>query len=59
MAAILKDIKGKFILSLNDHPAVRDIFKDFYIKEVETTYSIAVKTSASKVGELIISNHKL
>ena len=59
MAAILKDIKGKFILSLNDHPAVRDIFKDFYIKEVETTYSIAVKASASKVGELIISNHKL
>ena len=59
MAELLKGIKGTFILSLNDHPAVRDIFKNSYIKEVETTYSIAVKTSASKVGELIISNHKL
>ncbi|MGH1378719.1 MAG: hypothetical protein ACRBB3_07840 [Alphaproteobacteria bacterium] len=44
---------------IKDNMPKKDIFKDFCIKEVETTYSIAVKTSASKVGELIISNHKL
>ncbi len=59
MAELLKGIKGTFILSLNDHKMVREIFKDFYQIEVETTYTISGNGNAKKVGELIISNHKL
>lgn len=35
----LDQVKGRFILSLNDTPAVRKIFKGFQIKKVVTTYS--------------------
>lgn len=55
LADLLKAIKGRFILSLNDRPEVRDIFSAFEIEAVETTYTIA-KANSKKVGELIISN---
>jgi len=51
---LLRGIKGTFILSLNDVPAVREIFAGFDIEAVETTYSIA-KAGAMKAGEVIIS----
>ena len=34
MVEILMAIKGKFILSINDHPEMREIFKAFSIKPV-------------------------
>lgn len=36
----LKSIQGKFILSLNDTPEVREIFKDFKIESIETKYTL-------------------
>lgn len=54
MAECLTGIKGSFILSLNDRSEVRETFKAFDIEAVQTTYSVAVKSS-SKVGEVIIS----
>lgn len=59
MAAILKNIKGTFILSLNDRPEVRDIFSEFNLYPVATTYTIAAGGSQKKVGELLITNIKL
>lgn len=55
LASILKGIKGKFILSINDVPEVRKIFKPFYIMEVKTKYSLA-QTGTKNVKELLISN---
>lgn len=55
MADLLAGIKGKFIVSLNDHPDVREIFKAFTIRTVETTYSIAGENQ--KVSEVLISNY--
>lgn len=55
LASLLRTIKGRFILSLNDHPDVREIFKAFDIEAVTTTYSITKNTS-QKAGEVIISN---
>ena len=31
MAGILARVKGKFLMSLNDHPDMRGMFKDFRI----------------------------
>lgn len=51
----LTGIKGRFILSLNDTPQVRDLFKDFTIEQVDVTYSIS-KTGCCNRSEVIISN---
>jgi len=55
LADLLGNIKGRFILSLNDRPEVRDIFDAFDIEAVKTNYSIGKETGKS-VGEIIISN---
>lgn len=55
MAELLATLQGRFILSINDHPEIRRIFAAFDFQEVETTYSVALKASASKAGELIIT----
>lgn len=55
LAKVLSGLQGKFLLSLNDVPAVREIFSGFNMEPVNTTYSLN-KNKAVKVGELIISN---
>ncbi len=57
MAAQLAGLQGRFLLSLNDHPAVREIFKGFEIRAVETTYSIT-QNGTQAASELIIANYK-
>jgi len=55
LAEILRNLKGKFILSLNDVPAIRQTFKDFNMESVDCTYSVA-KIISKPVKELIIRN---
>ena len=55
LAALLSALKGRFIMSLNDTPEVREIFSAFKVDAVETHYSIQAAKS-TKVGEVIISN---
>ncbi len=60
MAAQLSRLKGRFILSLNDRPEVREIFSAFEVQAVKTTYSAGSHTGqGKKVGEVLISNWKL
>ena len=58
LARQLAGIKGRFILSLNDAPAVRDIFAAFAMSEVDLTYTIN-NAAAKTVRELIITPHGL
>ena len=53
MAEILRDLKGRFLLSINDRPEVREIFAGFEMEEVETRYSANAKATR-RVGELLI-----
>jgi len=54
----LKNIKGKFLLTINDHEKVREWYKDFNIKEVEVNYSVSRQEKArGKYKELIITNY--
>lgn len=50
---ILKKIQGKFLLSINDSPFIRELFKDFTIEEIETRYRLKHRT----VVELLIKNY--
>lgn len=56
---LLSNIKGKFILSLNNVPEVREIFKDFYFTEAKIRWSIKATSENPNNGqELIITNFK-
>ena len=58
MAEQLADISGRFILSINDTPFIRQAFARFAIAEVETTWSLSSAPAGrgKKVTELIIRN---
>ena len=51
----LTGIKGRFILSLNDTPQVKELFKNFTIEQTDVTYSIN-KTGCCNRSEVIICN---
>lgn len=51
----LHGIKGRFILSLDDHPEVRKLFYQWHIKRTEIAYTAQVKTG-KRYGELFITN---
>lgn len=54
----LKGMKGKFLLTINDHDKVREWYKDFNIKEVQVNYSVSRnKEARGKYKELIITNY--
>jgi DNA adenine methylase len=48
-------IKGKFVLSLNDVPDVRELFKDFQIRQIELHYT-AQQKAGKKYREVLITN---
>jgi len=56
MAELLRGMKGRFILSLNDRPEVRETFDGFEIEAVTTSYSANAKSDKRRAGELLISN---
>lgn len=56
LADQMNGIKGKFLLSLNDTPEVRSMFKSFRLEEVTVTYSSA-RHGRPKAKELFISNY--
>jgi DNA adenine methylase len=58
IAERLKTLSGRFILSINDCPAVREIFSDFNLVEVPVKYTIAAG-APKDVAELIILDRKL
>jgi DNA adenine methylase len=58
LARLLKECKGKFLLSINDTPEVREIFKDFECIKVKTRYSSGAGSGKTKsVIELIFKNY--
>jgi DNA adenine methylase len=57
MAGVLRGIKGKFLMSINDVPEIRELFAGFTLSEVTTSYSIGKAADrASTRPELLISN---
>ncbi len=57
LADVLGQIKGRFLLSINDVPEIRAIFAGFHIVEVRTSYSISTKSDAAGArAELLVSN---
>jgi DNA adenine methylase len=55
MAERLEGLKAKFVLSLNDVPEVRRIFKPFKFREIELAYT-AQKIAGRRYREVLITN---
>lgn len=53
LRSLLEGIKGRFILSINDHPEVRRIFAQFSMQEVSLNYRISGAVTPAR--ELVIS----
>lgn len=57
LAELLEQTPSKFILSINDAPEIRDVFKSFNIRTVHTTYSAGGADKKKTVQELLIMNY--
>jgi len=61
LAQTLKKIKGKFLLTIGDHPQIRPLYKGLPQRKISVTYTVSRKKSpaAQKHNELIIANYPL
>lgn len=53
MAELLRQLKGKAIVSLNDHPFVRETFQGFHIEATDIRYTVG-GGAGSAAGEVLI-----
>lgn len=58
LANSLTKIKGKFLLTINNHEDIRRLYKKFKIRRVPVTYSV-LKNTTKRVQELVIANYPL
>lgn len=55
---ILKDIKGKFLLSYNDCDFIRELYKDFNIEEVSRFSNLTtIKEETKEYKEILVKNY--
>lgn len=58
LAESMTKVQGKVMLSINNHPDIVALFKDFWIKELKLQYSISrEKSNQRAAGELVICNY--
>lgn len=59
LARLCRNMKSKFLLTINDDPFVRRIFSDpkFTVKTQEVLYQVDVAQNAAKAKELYITNY--
>lgn len=57
---LLGEAQAKWMLSINDVPEIRELFKDFNIMEVDTRYSVNLESDKNRKGgvkELLVMNY--
>ena len=60
MAALLRSMKGKAAVSVNDIPAMRKAFKGLHMKGLTTNYTLGNSGAGRQQrGELLVANFKL
>ena len=56
LAKAMAESKGKVMLSINDHPDIRALFKNFRITQLELAYTVGRDKTGKTSGELVICN---
>lgn len=54
MAEVMRTMKGKAILTINDHPDMKAVFAGFSTKEVEINYTVGGGGKSNKSREMVI-----
>lgn len=54
MADVMRSLKGKAILSVNDHPDICRVFEGFHMERFEIDYTVGGGQRAATRGELVI-----
>lgn len=58
MAKMAQNVNGKVMISLNDHPQIRECFQELHIETVGIEYSLGSRHGhAAERGELVITNY--
>ena len=55
----LKDIRGMFLLSYNDCPYIRELYKDYSIYETKRINNLALRYGGDDFPELLIANYDI
>jgi len=55
MAELMNSVKGKVVLSINDHPKIREIFQGFRVTELPIKYTVG-GGAGTKAQELVFYN---
>lgn len=55
MAELARSVKGKVVISINDHPDIRKVFEGFRMKEVNLRHTVGGR-AGKQAGELVIFN---
>jgi len=55
MARLLGSLKGRAIVSINDHPDIRRVFEGFYMETLDITYTVGGGQGAARKELLIFS----
>ncbi|MGR3484451.1 MAG: DNA adenine methylase [Paracoccaceae bacterium] len=61
MAEQLRGIAGRFVMSINDTPGIRNAFAGFELREVATTYTISSQANdkGGSRAELLVANFEM
>ncbi len=55
---LCQNMQGKFMMSINAHPDIVEMFKDFQIHYVDTKYTLNGASNKNDVKELLILNYE-
>jgi DNA adenine methylase len=65
LCEMLKNIKGKFLLTYGEHPVIRELYKGFDVKTIDRVENVALTKDTNerkeriKAVDLLIANYKL
>lgn len=54
MAELLRKIQGKALVSINDHPAIREVFSGFHMESLDISYTVSGGGKPADRKELVI-----
>lgn len=59
LAMAMRSCKGKMMVSINDHPQIREAFGGLVFHDLEITYSVGIADARRASRELVITNWEI
>ena len=56
MANVMRSTKGRMMVSINDHPDIREAFAGLPMMELDIKYTLQKGGESKEAGELVITN---